>query len=873
MRQRSKTSGEPTKTRGRKAVTSESRNAPKVKRNRSSSADDKDKKIALLTRERDEALERQTATADVLKIINRSTFDLQTVLDTLTQTAARLCGADAGSINQRIGDAYWVVSSCGYSSEAIQHFAEHPLPVDRNSLTGRIEAQGKVIHLPDVLADPEYGATGWQHAAGYRTGLGVPMLRDGTVIGIFAFARNEVNAFTDKEIELVTTFADQAVIAIENARLLTELRQRTDELSQRRADLTEALEQQTATAKVLEVISRSALELKAVFEAVVESSVRLCGAERGLIYRFDGEMLRIASSYNASPKMLEWIEQHPFRLGTDNARGRVTATAALERRTVHISDVQADPAYTSGLKAMSSYHTVLAVPILNADVLLGVIGIYRLETRPFTDKQIALVETFADQAAIAIENCRLLDALRQRTDELGRSVDELRALGEVSQAVNSTLDLETVLSTIVAKAVQLSGTEAGAIYVFDAARRELHLRATYGMDQELIDALKQQHIGLDETNVARALVQREPVQIADLEEEALSAVNEIIFRAGFRALLVAPLLRGEAIVGMLVVRRRTSGAFPQSIVDLIKTFAAQSAVAIENARLFHNVEVSLEDLRTAQDRLVQTEKLASLGQLTAGIAHEIKNPLNFVNNFSAVSVELIDELREALGGVHLDSKVRAEISEIADTLQGNLDKVVQHGKRADSIVKNMLLHSRQGSGEHRPVDINALVDESLNLAYHGARAEKQGFNITLERSFDPAAGEVDLFPQEITRVLLNLISNGFYAATKRKAEANGGDYEPTLAAATKNLGDRVEIRIRDNGTGIPPEVREKLFNPFFTTKPAGEGTGLGLSISHDIIVKQHGGSIEVDTQPGEFTEFRIVLPRAGAALIKSGERM
>jgi signal transduction histidine kinase len=280
---------------------------------------------------------------------------------------------------------------------------------------------------------------------------------------------------------------------------------------------------------------------------------------------------------------------------------------------------------------------------------------------------------------------------------------------------------------------------------------------------------------------------------------------------------------------------------------------------------------SLEDLRTTQDRLVQTEKLASLGQLTAGIAHEIKNPLNFVNNFSAVSVELIDELREALGGAHLDSKLRAEIAGIADMLQGNLDKVVQHGKRADAIVKNMLLHSRQGSGERRPVEI-ALVEESLNLAYHGARAEKQGFNITLERSLDPATGEADLFPQEITRALLNLISNGFYAATKRKADANEGDYEPTLAAATRNLGDRVEIRIRDNGTGIPPEVKEKLFNPFFTTKPAGEGTGLGLSISHDIIVKQHGGSIEVDTQPGEFTEFRIILPRAGASLIKSGER-
>ena len=330
---------------------------------------------------------------------------------------------------------------------------------------------------------------------------------------------------------------------------------------------------------------------------------------------------------------------------------------------------------------------------------------------------------------------------------------------------------------------------------------------------------------------------------------------------------------------MLVVRRRTAGQFEKSTVDLIKTFAAQSALAIQNARLFENVETrtrelakSLEELRTAQDRLVQTEKLASLGQLTAGIAHEIKNPLNFVNNFSAISVELIDELRQALAGANLDTKLRAEIGEIADMLQGNLDKVVQHGKRADSIVKNMLLHSRQGSGEHRPVDINALVEESVNLAYHGARAEKQSFNITLEKSFDPTAGEVDLFPQEITRVLLNLISNGFYAATKRKAETNGGDYEPALAATTKNLGDSVEIRIRDNGTGIPLEVKAKMFTPFFTTKPVGEGTGLGLSLSYDIIVKQHGGSIDVDTQPGGFTEFRIVLPRGAASIAKPGVR-
>ena len=823
-----------------------------------------------------ESLEQQTATSEVLQVISSSPRDLQPVFEAILESATRICEAKFGVLMLAEGDAFQL----GAVHNAPQAFADFmqrgPVRPSPHITFGRAVATKRVAQTADITIEQPYLqgdplAVAAAELGGYRTVLAVPMLKESEIIGALVFFRQEVRPFNDKQIALVQNFASQAIIAVENVRLFEAEQERTREL-------TESLEQQTATSKVLDVISRSAFDLRAVFNTVAESSVRLCGSDRAIFYRFDGGLLRMAAGFNVSRELTEFVERTPIHPGRSSASAR----AALERRTVHVHDCMADPEYSWGGKYVDPVRRVLAVPILKGDDLLGMIVVYHLEVRPFTEKQIALVETFADQSAIAIENARLLDELRQRTNELGRSVEELRALGDVSQAVNSTLELETVLSTIVAKAVQLSGTEAGAIYVFDDLQREFQLRATYGMDQELIEALTHQRIGLDEPNVVQALAQGEPVQVADLREGAPSAASEVIQviqRAGFRALLVAPLLRGEDVVGMLVVRRKTPGAFPQNTVDLIKTFAAQSVLAIQNARLFDSVETrtrelakSLGDLRTAQDRLVQTEKLASLGQLTAGIAHEIKNPLNFVNNFSSVSVELIDELRDALGGAHLDNKLRAEIGEIADTLQGNLDKVVQHGKRADAIVKNMLLHSRQGSGEHRPVDINALVDESLNLAYHGARAERQGFNITLERSFDPAAGDVDLFPQEITRALLNLISNGFYAASKRKAEANGGDYEPTLSAATKNLGDSVEIQIRDNGTGIPPEVREKLFSPFFTTKPAGEGTGLGLSISHDIIVKQHGGSIEVDTKPGDFTEFRIVLPRAGASLIKSGER-
>jgi len=614
MTRRSRAGGEPVKARRRKAATVKRRNTPKSARRRSSSsAASQETKVARLTRELNESLERQAATADVLKVISRSGFDLQLVLDTLVESAARLCEADIGQIvRPGSGGFFWSQASVGFSKDLREELERIPFQPGPESVTGRALLERTTVHILDAQTDPDYKLSKAQKLGGYRTLLGAPLLREGEPIGMIGLARCSVRPFTERQIELLATFADQAVIAIENTRILSELR--------------ESLQQQTATADVLKVISRSSFDLQTVLDTLTDSAARLCVADKGVIFQRDGELYRLGASYGYSREMEQYAFEHPLRPDRDTVTGR----AALERRTIHIPDVQADREYlASGYQQAVGYRTILGVPLLREGTTIGVFTLMRDEANPFTEKQIELVTTFADQAVIAIENARLLTELRQRTDELGRSVEELRALGEVSQAVNSTLDIETVLTTIVSRAVQLSRTDAGAIYVFDERQREFHLRATYGMDQELIEALTHQRIGLDEPNVVQVLAQPEPIQVADLRDEAPNEINEITLRAGFCARLVAPLMRGEEVVGLLVVRRRAPGAFPLNTVDLIKTFAAQSAVAIENARLFRDVEASLEDLRTTQDRLVQTQKLASLGQLTAGNRTRNQEPAQF----------------------------------------------------------------------------------------------------------------------------------------------------------------------------------------------------------------------------------------------------
>jgi GAF domain-containing protein len=807
------------------------------------------------TRELSEALEQQTATSEVLQVISRSPGELEPVFHSMLENATRICGAKFGNLFLREGDGYRAATAHG-DPTFVERWRRTPfVSLPDAPLLDRVTRTKQVLHIRDLRHEQSYRdgnprIVALVDSAGARTFMSVPMLKDSEVVGTFAIYRQQVRSFTDKQIELVQNFAAQAVIAIENTRLLNELRQRTD-------DLSESLEQQTATSEVLKVISSSASDLQTVFDTMAENAVRLCEAERAYIFQFDGKLLRAVASYNVGPENWEFVHRHPIAPG----RHSVSARAALERRTVQVPDIQADPEYAYVIRDVEPIRTTLSVPMLKGEDLVGTITIYRLEVKPFTDKQVAVVETFADQAVIAIENTRLLSELRESLQQQTATADVLKVISR------STFDLHTVLQTLVESAATLCDADKTVI---TRQKDGVFYRAeSYGFSREFIDYVRNIPIAAERGSAfGRALLEGRAVHIPDVKADAEYTLLEGQRLGDYRTALAVPMLREGVAIGVLSLTRSDIRPFTEKQIELASTFADQAAIAIENVRLFDSVEArtrelaaSLENLRTAQDRLVQTEKLASLGQLTAGIAHEIKNPLNFVNNFSSVSAELIDELRQALSAANLNTKLRGEISEIADTLQSNLDKIVQHGKRADAIVKNMLLHSRAGSGEHRPVDINALVEESLNLAYHGARAEKQGFNITMERSLDPAAGEADVFPQDITRVLLNLISNGFYAATQRREQTNGGDYQPILAATTKNLGDRVEITIRDNGMGIRAEIKEKIFNPFFTTKPAGEGTGLGLSISHDIIVKQHGGSIDVDTQPGAFTEFRIILPR------------
>jgi two-component system NtrC family sensor kinase len=814
---------------------------------------------ARLLNETKEALERQTATAEILKVIASSPSDVQPVFDAIASSANRLVGGFSTAVQRVFNDIVDLAAFTPTNPEADQAL-KAMFPVHRSEVPAlALVENGETAQIADTETGDELTRR-LARARGWRSVSFTPLMNQGACIGFIACTRRETGVLAEHHVQLLRTFADQAVIAIENARLFSETK--------------EALERQTATADILRVIASSPSDVQPVFEAIATRANSLVGGFSATVFRFVAGMAHLMAFTPTTPEADEVLKSTfpspvdsfaPFQMARD---GGVTQVPDTETLTDEILDI----ARARGFRSM------LFAPLMNKGASIGLIAVTRLQPGAFSDHHVQLLRTFADQAVIAIENVRLFDEVQAKTHDLEESLQQQTATADVLKVISRSPDkLKPVLDVIVETSRELCNARTAVIFLLRDGK--FHDAAESSTKPEYIEAIRANPISLDQKGsiMARAAREKRTVHIPNSAEDPEIGLGGPLDAGGPKSVLSVPLMLDGRVIGGITLQHGSLAPFTARQIEAVETFADQAVIAISNVNLFEQVQartrelsLSLEELRTAQDRLVQTEKLASLGQLTAGIAHEIKNPLNFVNNFSSLSTELIDELNDTLKEVALDGKTRGEIDELAALLKGNLEKVVQHGKRADSIVKNMLLHSREGSGEHRAADINSIVEESLNLAYHGARAEKSGFNITLQRDLDPSAGMIYLYPQEITRVFLNLISNGFYAASKRK-EAGDEGFEPSLTATTKNLGDSVEVRIRDNGTGISAEVREKMFNPFFTTKPAGEGTGLGLSMSHDIVVKQHGGKIEVDTEPGQFTEFIITLPRA-AEKAHAGER-
>ncbi|HEY7238097.1 MAG TPA: GAF domain-containing protein, partial [Burkholderiales bacterium] len=754
-----------------------------------------------------ESLEYQTATSEVLEVIGRSTSDIQPVLDTMLKAALRLCRTESGGVAIQHEDSYRYAATLGWDFEADKVFRNLDIRAGRGTVAARVIAEGRIVQVADVASDPEFGLPDMAERSHWHTALGVPLMRNDRPVGVIAITRDRIEPFTERQIALVKTFADQAVIAIENARLLEELRQR-------QAELARSVDELTATGDVLKIISRSSVDFETVLDTLVETVARLCRADLGYLFREMDGRFHLVSGHGLSEETRRFVEAHPI---SPDDRGTIGGRVAMGRHTVHIPDALNDPEYTYGGQKAAGFRTILGIPLLRGDVLIGVFNVARTRVEPFTDREIELVTSFADQAVIAIENARLFDELRERTGDLQESLEYQTATSEVLSVISrSTTDLEPVLEAMLAAASRLCGVQMGGF----AVRRGDVLRyvATTGVSDEFNRHLRRTPHPFDRSTAAgRAAVEKAVAHIPDVEADREYALPQTTTIGNMRALLAVPLLREDEVVGTITLGRSTPGQFSDRQIALIRTFADQAVIAMENARLlgeltrreqelsvtFDNMgdgvamfdaerrlaawnrnfqeildlpdsalaarptyaeylrllagrgefgtedveaalasrlegadrelrlertrpdgtvievrrnavpgggfvliysdvterkrseeqiraardlaETRLTELKTAQSSLIHAEKMASLGQLTAGIAHEIKNPLNFVNNFAGLSVELLDELREAMAPVResLGDERRTEIDDTIELLNTNLDKIASHGRRAD----------------------------------------------------------------------------------------------------------------------------------------------------------------------------------------------
>jgi two-component system, NtrC family, sensor kinase len=772
-----------------------------------------EEEVARLRRELAEASERQSATDEVLNIIASSPADAQRVFDTIVRNFVSLCSSTFGAIYTFDGELVHFAGAHGFSREQLNELkAKYPVHADdRSVLSARAIRAKAPVHIQDVLADPHYDR---HHAVLMRSRrmLAMPMLREGVALGAIVAAWPDAGATPKAHEDLFKVFAAQAVIAIENTRLLNELR--------------ESLQQQTATADVLKVISRSTFDLQTVLDILVESATRLCEADYAWLFQRDGDAFHLAAIYGNAADVHGRLKEYFQGRDVPAERGSVTGRAALEARVVQVPDVLADPDYTwSGPQEIAGYRSALGVPLLRKGEVVGVIFVAKKVPQPFTVKQIELVTTFADQALIAIENTRLLSELRQRTAELAHSVEELRALGEVSQAVNSTLDLQIVLETIVSKAAHLSGTEAGAIYVRDE-QEEFQLRATYGMSEEMIATIRDMHAGISEA-VGHLTEAHEANQTADLQDLPRTPVNDAILRAGYRARLLVPLVRSGEVMGALVVRRKAPGEFTASMVELLKTFAAQSVLAIQNARLFREIEEKSRQLAMASEHK---------SQFVSSVSHELRTPLNAIIGLTEMMVT-----NAARFGTEKALEPLQRVNRAGTHLLGLINQVLDLSK------------IEAGKLELNPqvVQLAPLIDEVIGTAQQLAQQNNNRLLIEVQENL----GTLTVDAMRLRQILLNLLSNACKFTKEGEVKL--------LVRRMADGRDWIEMAVADSGIGMTPEQQAKLFEEFAQADAATAqrfgGTGLGLAITRKL-ARMMGGDVTASSEPGKGSVFMVRLP-------------